>query len=299
VTSMERFMSALRSLAIKIPLISHFLTIHDDIHEIKRFRAVRDILIENYVCKHMKENSKYQDPLKLNRYEYPVYSQNGEDGIIEEIFNRIGSTNKFFVEFGAWNGLQNNTTYLLLKDWRGLWIEFEPSGLRHIERKFVSLIEKKQLLIKKALVTPENIDALLREAGAPRVLDLLSIDIDGNDYWVWKALKEFQPRVLVIEYNALFRSELPWVMKYTEGYHNNRTSHFGASLKSLENLGKEKGYELVGCDFHGVNAFFVRSDITMSKFLKPYTAENHYEPPRYFLINNNEYPSDFGAYESV
>ena len=265
----------------------------------KNTRQLIEILSENYVKENLYQNPKYQNPKKLNCFEYQVFSQNGEDGIIEEIFKRIGTTNKFFVEFGAANGLWNNTTHLLIKDWQGLWIEGDEKCIAEIKAKFASLIKEKKLIIKQDYVTPENVEDLFKVARVPQDFDLLSIDIDGNDYWVWQAIKTFKPRVVIIEYNSLYRPDTKWVMKYNPQHNWNQTCYAGASLKSLEVLAEQKGYKLVACDFLGVNAFFVRKDLIKDKFLPPYTAENHYEPPRFFLSRSLGHPRDFGDFESI
>jgi len=165
--------------------------------------AIRQILVNDYIQKHLFENPKYQDEKKLNKYEYQVYSQNGEDGIIQEIFKRIGATNKFFVEFGVGNGLECNTLLLLLKNWKGCWIDGSDRDIDFIKQKFNFLINK-GLSVTKSLIKAENIEALFSSLKVPEELDLLSIDIDGNDYWVWKAISHYRPRVVVIEYNGMF-----------------------------------------------------------------------------------------------
>lgn len=285
----------LGSMAFKIPLIRHFLEIH---YYVKSLAQIPDISIENYITKYMHENPKYQNPKRLNRFEYQVYSQNGEDGIITEIFKRIGTTNRFFVEFGA-SELMNNTTYLLLKDWTGAWIETSPNIVKRIKAKHSSLIKNKKLLVKNATIAAENVEMLFKELDIPKEFDLMSIDIDGNDYWVWKAIENYYPRAVVIEYNAKFRQEVKWVMKYNPNHRWRGTCYQGASLKSLETLGLKKGYKLIGCDFNGVNSFFVREDLVKDKFLEPYTAESHYEPPRHFLQREIGRPRDLGDFECI
>lgn len=229
---------------------------------------IKNILIDNYIQKNLFENPKYSNNKKLNKYEFQVYSQNGEDGIIEEIFKRIGTTNKFFVEFGVENGLECNTLFLLLKDWKGCWFDCGKNNIKEIIKKFGFLINKKMLLVKQALITAENIEELFDSLEVPREFDLLSIDIDGNDYWIWNSIKKFMPRVVVIEYNAMFIPPLEFIVKYDANKIYSLKSHFGASLKSMEILGSEKGYKLVGCDFTGTNAFFIREDLVQNKFLK-------------------------------
>lgn len=268
--------------------------------EIKRqLKFKHDLLKDYYLKKYLYGNEKYADLKRLNRFEYSIYSQNGEDGIIEEIFQRIGTTNKFFVEFGVGNGVENNTLVLLSKDWRGCWIDSNSKHVADINKKLNFLISRNQLKIKNSFITAENIENLFEEMSVPIELDFLSIDIDGNDYWVWRAIKNYKPRAVVIEYNALWRANLKWVMKYNPQNEWNRTNYYGASLKSLELLGADKGYKLVGCDFNGVDAFFVRNDLVGDKFFTPFTAENHYEPEKPFLFKESTKNNFFGEFENI
>jgi hypothetical protein len=240
--------------------------------------------------------NKYEDPTALNRFEYEIFSQCGEDGIIDEIFRRIGASNRYFVEFGAGNGLQNSTAALLLKNWVGLWIEADPANTAVIQQKFASLLTKHRLTLQSSFITAENIESLFREAEIPEEFDLLSIDLDGNDYWVWKNISAFKPRVVVCEYNARYGRDLQWVMQYNPEHRWNGSCYFGASLKSLELLGRAKGYKLVACNLAGINAFFVRDDLVGAHFSPPFTAEFQYEPQRTFLIATPLQGSDFGAF---
>lgn len=286
-------MNAVKNTLCKLPLIKDFLEIRNNIRILKNNR------IDDYINNHMYGNPRYQNPKKLNKFEHQVYSQHGEDGIIAEIFKRIGTTNRFFVEFGTETGMCNNTTCLLLKNWTGAWIEANSNYIEGIKRKFSALISNKKLLLKNAFITAENVETMFKELDIPEDFDLLSIDIDGNDYWVWKAIKNYHPRAVAIEYNALFMPDVKWVIKYNPNHRWNYTCYFSASLKSLEMLGFKKGYVLVGCEFSGTNAFFVRKDLVGDNFLEPFTAENHYEPPRYHLLRQVGYPRDFGDFESI
>lgn len=229
---------------------------------------------------------KYQDDLRLNKYEFQSHSQNGEDGIIHEIFNRIGTTNQYFVEFGVGNGLQNNTAHLLLHNWKGLWIEADDNNCRNIELAYNSSLKSEALLLKKQFIYKNNLKDILDDVSAPIELDLLSIDIDGNDFWVWKFLTKYSPRVVIVEYNGALGPFSDWKMKYDEAHFwdGSKGINFGSSLHALELLGKEKGYSLVGCNLTGVNAFFVRNDlIKPNTFCSPFTSQNHFEKPLYFL----------------
>lgn len=258
----------------------------------------KNILIDWYIKENLFKDSKYSNLKKLTKFEYQVYSQNGEDGIVDELFKRVGHTNKYFVEFGVEEGLECNTLFLLLQDWKGCWLDGSDQCIRAIEDKFDFLIKDKKLSLKKAFITAENIEILFNSLGVPKEFDLLSIDIDGNDYWVWNAIKNYSPRVVIIEYNAIFRPPVEFIVKYEPNKIYPITSYFGASLKSMEILGFKKGYKLVGCDFVGANAFFVREDLVKDNFLEPFTAEVHYEPPKYFLTRKIGHKRDFGKFEN-
>ena len=133
-------------------------------------------------------NMHLNNPLYLERFGFKVYSQNDEDGIIEEIFNRIKTINKTFIEFGVQNGLESNCHYLLHKGWTGLWIEGNKKAVIEIRQLFKKLIEDKRLTVVNRYITKENINILIEEGKITGEIDLLSIDIDGNDYWIWQRI---------------------------------------------------------------------------------------------------------------
>ncbi|NLI14431.1 hypothetical protein [Pelotomaculum propionicicum] len=217
-------------------------------------------------------------------YEFNVMSQNGEDGIIEEIFNRIGTTNKYFVEFGISDGRECNTGYLARhKGWSGLMIE----GNFFYYRKACRFYKKHPIKIIHSWITKDNINELFTKGEVPKELDLLSIDIDGNDYWIWGELINYKPRVVVIEYNAYHVPPKKWVMAYNEHHKWDGTTHFGASLTSYSLLGKKLGYSLIGTDKKGVNAFFIRNDqLEKSNFIE-LPPEAAYNNAKYGAINGN------------
>lgn len=233
----------------------------------------------------IKNQKRYLESKSLIPFGYKVYSQTDEDGIIREIFNRIGLTNKIFVEFGIGNGLENNTLTLLFNDWQGLWIDASSTSVRKIRKYFDPIIERGQLKVVQSFITRDNINDLISantNISSPEI-DLLSIDIDGNDYHILEAITCISPRVIVIEYNAKFRPPMLYCMNYNEKHTWEKDDCFGVSLKFLEVNLEKKGYYLVGCNISGVNAFFVRKDLVYDKFLSPFTAENHYEPARYYF----------------
>ena len=240
------------------------------------------------------QQERYQNSKRLNQFEYQVFSQNGEDGILSEIFKRIEETNRVFVEIGVGNGLENNTTFLLLKGWRGAWIEGNRQSVAFIKKHFANILHEGRISVLQEVISKENAEFLLTKLDIPITPDLLSIDIDRNTYYVLETiLRLFQPRVIVVEYNGLLPPDIDWKVDYAPTRPWHHTSYFGASLKAYELLGHQFGYSLIGCDLCGINAFLVRSDLCDSKFEAPFTAENHYEPLRDFMVYRAGYPRAF------
>jgi hypothetical protein len=259
---------------------------------IKNRIKANTILLNDMLRHALLNNPKYLDEKRLEPYGFKVYSQNDEDGIIQEIFNRIGITSKTFVEFGVEDGSENNTAYLLMQGWKGYWIEGDSTQVAKIKKIYNRAIYNSQLTINNSFITKDNIDALI-SAHFTGEIDLLSIDIDGNDYHVWKNIKCINPRVVIVEYNAKFPPPCSFIMEYDENYCWDCSDKMGMSLQAAVELGESLGYQLVGTNLNGVNAFFVRNDIIHQKknlFHLPATAEDLYNPARYYLIISNGHP---------
>lgn len=225
------------------------------------------------------ETPRFRDPQRLLSAGYKVFSQNQEDGMIAEVFRRIGTASRSFIEFGIEDGLECNSTFLLLQGWSGAWIEGSADSADRARRAFASY----PVQVLNQIVTATNADALITELAGNQRLDFLSIDTDTLDYWLWQAIKTVKPRLVVIEYNATWPPSVRKTVTNDPNMVWDGTNFMGASLGALEALGREKGYSLVGCSLAGVNAFFVRDDLVDDRFCAPFTAENHYEPPRYDL----------------
>lgn len=237
-------------------------------------------------------DERYRDPSRLLAYGAQYWSQNYEDGMIAEIFCRVEPQAKTFLEIGVGDGSENNTTALLTRGWRGCWIESNPESCAAIRARLAKLPSlANRLKLREGLVSPANINELICELGVPEEVDLFSLDIDQDTYHVWGALRGFKPRVVVVEYNGGFPPNQIWIHPYEPGRHWDGTQAFGASLKAFEILGSRLGYSLVGCDVIGANAFFVRHDLAGDRFASPFTAENHYEPPRYGLVYRWAHPT--------
>jgi hypothetical protein len=226
------------------------------------------------------EARKTRDPRNLMNFEKKVFSQNGEDGIIQEILKRIGSQTRFFVEFGIQDGQETCCRRLLEQEgWKGLWLEGDPESVSSAQAQF----SRFPVTVLQEFITKENILSIFRRADVPADLDLLVIDIDGNDFWVWEQLiREYRARLVVIEYNSSYSPGRYWVMPYNPSHQWPRTNYFGASLKALHQLAQANGYRLVGCDSRGVNAFFVREDLINDQFSGlDRDFSYHYVAPKY------------------
>lgn len=193
---------------------------------------------------------RLKDPKYLEAYGYKVYSQNDEDGIIHEIFNRIGTNTKIFIEFGVDKGIESNCHSLLLQGWSGLWIEGRKQAYEQVLRRFAPAIRQGKLEVLNKYITIENINQIIKDYGKSEI-DILSIDVDGNDWHIWNAVNIVNPRLVIIEYQGKFPPEIDWVMAYNEDHVWDRSDRSGASLKALEILGRKKGYQLVGTNITG------------------------------------------------
>ena len=211
---------------------------------------------------------------------FKVYSQADEDGIIEEIARRIGLERGYFIEIGCGDGRENNSHYLLLKGWRGIWVDGDPTNTAAIR---AALPLDGRLRLVEQMVTRENVSAIPKEAGSPDFgqLDLLSVDVDGNDLAIAKAaIEAWSPKIVIGEYNAKFPYPLQQEVGYDPQHQWARDDYHGASLAAwVERL--EPGYRLIACNLAGTNAFFVREDC-YARFAR-YAPEQLYQPARFHL----------------
>jgi hypothetical protein len=202
----------------------------------------------------------------LDQTEFKVYSQFGDDGILQYLISHIPAI-PAFVEFGVEDYTEANTRFLLVHShWRGLILDGRPDLDEVVSSQGLPMLHA--LEIRSAFVTAENINNLIQEAGFSGELGLLSVDIDGNDYWVWKAITCVQPQIVVMEYNAVFGPEravtVPYSPDFTRQAAHPSWLYFGASLQACCHLAREKGYAFVGCNSAGNNAYFVRQDLADS-----------------------------------
>jgi hypothetical protein len=216
---------------------------------------------------------------------YKVYSQTDEDGILDAIFRALGEGERTFAELGCGNGLENNTHTLLLRGWRGVWVDGSSKNIEFIGRHLP--LSTPRLSVEQQFITRENAypvvrDALAKLEGAPADVDLLSIDLDGNDAIILdQLLLQLSPRVVCVEYNGKFHYPVDVEMPYNATHGWSGDDYYGASLAAfMRHVGDR--YRLVACSISGVNAFFVRSDLAGS--FPSYPPEDVYQPSRHHLI---------------
>jgi hypothetical protein len=254
--------------------VSYLETIHVPSRGMRR--DSHDVLFEAW-----RATGRYEDQRSLSRFGTNVYSVEGEDGIVAEIFRRIKHKSKFFVEIGANDGVRGPTRFLLEQGWRGIWVEGNASTAARARSVFSEFINSGKLRIINAFISAENVNALFEKDNVPDTFDFLSVDIDQNTSHIWRALR-YKARLSCIEYNASLPPSIPVEVPYDASATWDETNWYGASLKALELIGTAKGCYLVGCDLWGVNAYFVDQQDLGDAFYAPYTAETHYEPARYY-----------------
>lgn len=246
----------------------------------------------------------WQPPIDFDVLSHGIYAQGAEEGMLERIFERIAPRSRACVEFGASDGLRNSNTALLLRErgWRGVLIEGSDYRFGRLQANWG---HADHVRLVHAVVQPDTIEAIFDAAGVPEDLDLLSLDIDGNDYWVWRALQRYRPQVVVIEYNPYYEPPQRWVMKFDPQHAWDGSTYYGASLESLYWLGKDKGYELLCCDRQGNNAFFVEASLFSRFGVTDNTPQVLYRPAMYKVrfIGHNTFvtghPYRYGPGEAI
>jgi hypothetical protein len=201
----------------------------------------------------------------LSDAEFKVTSQWGEDGIIDWLIERaqIPPALRTFIEFGVEDYRESNTRFLLKnRNWRGLIMDSSPALVDAVQKD--GLAWRYDLTPRPAFITRENINELLASAGFGLDIGLLSIDVDGIDYWVWEAIEAVRPVIVICEYNAVFGDIHPVSIPYDSTFNRTRANHsnlyFGASIGALCSLAVRKGYRFLGTTSAANNAFFIRED---------------------------------------
>jgi len=235
------------------------------------------ILQAKILCEYNKKIDLFADIV-----EFSVFSQFGDDGIIQWLINNLNIENKYFVEFGVEDYLESNTRFLMINNnWSGFVMDGCESNVNKIINS--SYYWKYDLTAKQLFITQDNINNILKE-NCPREIGLLHIDLDGNDFWIWSSISVISPVIVILEYNSVFGSERTITVPYYKDF--NRTKYhysnlyWGASLKSLVILSKSKGYSFIGCNNAGNNAYFIRKDKLNDK-VKEISIENGFVNSKY------------------
>jgi len=273
------------------------------IFTLRLFPSIGEIIDQHSKSLNVLEKSRRQFLGVMIRQQYPelvvkgfgdsksqdwsVFSQNNEDGRILDYFSKIGATNHIFVEVGSSGGQECNTANLSLNfGWSGLLIDGDKDAIeqgRKFYRQELGQLAESVVMVNE-FVTAENINKIIMENGIEGQIDLLSIDIDGNDYWIWEAIDAVDPRLVLVEYNSIFGLRpvtIPYQasFQWKVGYH---PYYYGASLTAFTNLANRKGYVLVGVE-SGLNAFYVKEYIARERSLNSVEAEDVFAHQRKWM----------------
>jgi hypothetical protein len=225
----------------------------------------QDLSVKILIAQFFFHNINYHTISTCKQAEVKVFSQWGEDGIIQWIINTIPIKNNIFVEFGVENYSEANTKFLLINNnWSGLVIDSSQNNVESIRKS--ELYWKYDLNAICNIVTKENINDILINSQIEGDIGLLSIDIDGVDYWIWDAIEVISPRIVICEYNSIFGDNYEITVPYRADFDRNKAHYsnlyWGASLSAFCGLAHRKGYGFIGSNQAGNNAFFIRNDLT-------------------------------------
>ncbi|HEX3920085.1 MAG TPA: hypothetical protein VHW60_22330 [Caulobacteraceae bacterium] len=221
----------------------------------------------------------------LREVEFQVFSQFGDDGIIQYLTQGLGIQERTFVEIGVEDYTESQTRFLLVKDkWSGLVVDGSDKNVAYIHDDPISMLF--DVKARQAFVTAENVNDIITEGGVSGRIGLLSIDIDGMDYWVWNAVSVVDPAIVVIEYASLFGAErsivVPYDPKFHRYYPDPSRLFYGASLGAMRHLAEAKGYVFIGTNSNGNNAYFVRREYAETPLIQALE-------PSYTLATFSEY----------
>lgn len=224
---------------------------------------------------------RIEGKISSDNIEYKVFSQWGEDGIIQYLINNIDISNKTFIEFGVENYTESNTRFLLINNgWSGLVIDGSEENINYIKND--PIYWTYNLKTDCSFITAENINEIFVKNGISGKIGLLSIDIDGNDYWVWKNINVIDPDIVICEYNPRFGKEKAVTIPYRPDFLRHKAHYtgiyFGASIKALNNLAESKGYDIVYAN--EANLFFIKKELC-NEIVKKRDVESLYRKNNY------------------
>jgi hypothetical protein len=267
----------------------------------KKIHSVDELLSEIeknkfLVGRLLSENLLNKVSKNINDYEFSIFSQWGEDGILDFIIRKLHLKDGVFIEFGVDNYIESNTRFLLFKEnWNGLVIDSCEKNVNQIQNSYYYW--KYNILAKKFFINKNNINNIIADfldQQCKKTLDLLSIDIDGNDYWILNNVEfeKFKPKIVVCEYNSLLGNKLSLTIPYKEEFNRENNDpklkiYYGASIKAFVNLLNKKGYIFLGSNNNANNLFFVAKEF--EKIFDHQTVDSGYKKNKFKEFNNEDF----------
>lgn len=230
---------------------------------------------------------------ELQQSEQKFFSQHGEDGVIQKILSKIPVKHQYLIEFGAHDGLNmSNSRYLIeMQDWKAFLIEGDSRFFKKLSNLY---FENKNVTTQKTMLTADNINQVFRKACVPTDFDFLCIDVDGPDYYLWEALTEYTPSIVMVEYNSIIPPNQDYVVPEHKINEWGGTSKEGAGLLSFCKLGKKKGYTPIYTELSGSNLFFIHSRHKALFDVENITIEMLYQPPQFGELAGGVAPNGRG-----
>lgn len=210
-----------------------------------------------------KQIERVKSAQNFSEIEFKVYSQGGDDGIIQYLIHNVPITKEIFIEFGVEDYIESNTRFLTMNNnWKGLIIDGGRKNIEFVKKQ--AIYRRHELTAVSCFLTRENVNQVFADNGFVGEIGLLSIDIDGNDYWIWEGISVVNPDIVIVEYNSVFGNQYAVTIPYDPQFYRTRAHYsnlyYGCSLKALCLLAEKKGYVFVGCNSLGNNAYFVKKD---------------------------------------
>ena len=230
---------------------------------------------------------------ELEQAEKSVYSQHGEDGVIQALLKHIPIKHQYVVEFGAYDGDYMSNSRHLIKDhgWNALLIEPDPRFFKRLHQLYRN---NPRVTMLNEFIYKENINALFKRGGVPKDFEVLSIDVDGPDYYLWQALTDFTPKIVILESNPSISANEIYIVAEEDSFRFSGTAKEGASLQAFYELGKQKGYHLVYIELSGANLFFVHDSCIEYFDIEGIEPGLLYQPPQFGALAGGSAPNGRG-----
>ena len=245
--------------------------------EMERQKLLMGKILSNQI-----KNKEFQSR-SLKDVEFSIFSQFGDDGIIQWLTQNLEIPNKTFIEFGVEDFSESNSRFLMMNDnWSGFVMDGSELNIKNLKSSYYYW--KYELASKAVFINKDNINDLIQEQEFNREVGLLHIDIDGNDYYIWDEINVIEPIIVIVEFNGIFGKDRSLSVIYDKDFIRNNSHYsfllFGSSIKSLYQLAEDKGYSFIGCNSGGNNAYFVRND-KLNDVVKSATLEQGYVESKY------------------